>query len=226
MMKDDRRKNRKPPSPLIASAVIVVVLGVVIFLSAGTISWWQGWTFWAIYALFMLSARANLKKNPQLLARRMQMGSDAIAKKPPSFLNLFFLCFIIPGLDHRFGWSAVPLWLIVVSDVAIILGCALILRVFHENTYASASIHVEQGQSVIATGPYRIVRHPMYLGIVLMVVFAPLALGSWWGLVPALLVIPMNVMRLVGEEKLLREGLAGYEDYCKMTRFRLFPGIW
>lgn len=221
-----RKQGRKAPGPFAIAAGIVIVLGAVVFLTAGTFSWWQGWVFWALYAAFMLAATAYLREKPQLLARRMQTGGDNIARKPPAWLNLFFLCFVIPGLDHRFGWSSVPLWLIIASDVAIALGCLLILSVFRENVYASASIRTEEGQGVVTTGPYRIVRHPMYLGIVLMVVFAPLALGSWWGLIPALLVIPMNVVRLTGEEELLRTSLPGYERYCETTRFRLIPGIW
>lgn len=221
-----RKQDRKAPSPSAIAAGIVIVLGAVVFLTAGTFSWWQGWTFWALFAAFMLTATAYLKRKPQLLARRMRTGGDDIARKPPTWLNLFFFCFVIPGLDHRFGWSAVPLWLVIASDVAIALGCLLVLGVFRENAYASASIRTEEGQDVITTGPYHIVRHPMYLGIILMVVFTPLALGSWWGLLPALFVIPMNVMRLTGEEELLRASLPGYEDYCKATRFRLVPGIW
>ena len=221
----DRRAQRSI-SPFAMPAIIILALGIMVFLTAGTVSWWQGWTFLAIYALFLATSAGCLKKNPALFARRSSTEEDAIAKKPPAFLNLFFLCFIIPGLDHRFVWSSVPLWLIIASDVMIVLGCLIIVLVFRENAYASASIRTESGQSVIAAGPYRIVRHPMYLGIILMVVFTPLGLGSWWGLIPALLVIPMNVIRLIGEEELLRAELPGYQDYCKATRYRLFPGIW
>lgn len=218
--------RRRGPAPLVAAAGIVVLLGAVVFLTAGSFGYVQGWILCAIYAAFMLCSTVYLKGNQQLLERRMRTGHDRTARRPPAFLNLFFLCYIVPGLDWRFSWSAVPLWLVVVADVLVVSGCVLIFLVFRENRFASASVQVEEGQQVIATGPYRIVRHPMYLGIVLMVVFTPLALGSFWGLVPALLVIPLNVIRLKGEEDLLTEDLPGYSEYRARTRFRLFPGIW
>lgn len=222
----DASRRRRGPAPLAIAVGIVIILGAVVFLTAGSLDYPQGWVVWAVYAVFMLGATVYLKGNPQLLARRMQAGQDHIARRPPAVLNLFFLCYLIPGLDWRFGWSSVPLWLVIVSDVLVASGCVIVLLVFRANRFASASVQVEEGQQVVTTGPYRIVRHPMYLGIVLMVVFTPLALGSFWGLIPALLVIPLNVIRLKGEEDLLADGLPGYREYRARTRFRLFPGIW
>lgn len=214
------------PNPFVVITLIVFVFTAVLFAVAGTLNWWQGWTFIAIYAIFMFIAAFQLKKDPQLLARRVNVEQDAIAKKVPAVLNLFFLAFPLAALDKRFGWSLVPLPVIIVGAVAIACGCALILWVFRENSFASASIKVEDRQTIVTTGPYALVRHPMYLGIILMVLFAPLALGSWRALIPAALVIPMNVMRLHGEEELLARQLPPYHDYQEQTLYKLFPGIW
>lgn len=218
--------QRKMPNPFVVITLIVFVFAVVLFAVAGTLSWWQGWMFIALYGIFMFIAAFQLKKDPQLLARRVNVEQDAIAKKVPAVLNLFFLCFPLAALDKRFGWSLMPLPLSIVGAVAVACGCALIIWVFRENSFASASVKVEESQTIITTGPYGLVRHPMYLGIILMVLFAPLTLGSWWALIPAVLIIPMNVMRLHGEEELLASQLPAYHDYQEQTLYKLFPGIW
>jgi protein-S-isoprenylcysteine O-methyltransferase Ste14 len=129
-------------------------------------------------------------------------------------------------LDFRFGWSHAPLWLTVLSQFFVFAGYLITLGVMKENSFASRTVQVEEGQRVISTGPYRLVRHPMYFGAVLMLLFTPFALGSWWALPGFLLVIPLIVLRLLHEEKMLRRDLPGYSDYCLRTRFRLLPLVW
>jgi len=140
-----------------------------------------------------------------------------------SFLSL--LAFIIPGFDYRYQWSAVPVWVVITANVLVSLGYVLIFLVFKENSYASTVIQVDKDQEVIKTGPYAVVRHPMYTGLLIMMLFTPLALGSYWGLLFSCLFIPTVVFRIKKEEVLLRD-LSGYKDYYIETRFRLIPSIW
>jgi protein-S-isoprenylcysteine O-methyltransferase Ste14 len=207
--------------------IISLVLGAVLFLPAGSLRFWQAWIYWSGFSVLTLFITVYfLKKSPELLSRRMQHKEKETTRKPPAFLNLFFLCFIIPGLDFRFHWSAVPVWLVIAANVIVFLGYIFIILVFKENSYASTIIQVEKEQRVITTGPYAIVRHPMYLGLLLMILFTPLALGSYWAIIPALLSIPMNVFRIIGEEEVLLRDLTGYKDYCSKKRYRLIPLIW
>ncbi|HWQ73921.1 MAG TPA: isoprenylcysteine carboxylmethyltransferase family protein, partial [Syntrophomonas sp.] len=147
-------------------------------------------------------------------------------KKIPVFFNLFFLAYIIPGFDFRFHWSTVPVWVVIAANLMVFLGYVLIILVFKENSYASSNITVENEQAVISTGPYSIIRHPMYTGLSAMVLFAPLALGSYWAVIPALLHIPWTVLRIRNEEELLLRELPGYQDYCAKTPYRLIPSVW
>ena len=138
----------------------------------------------------------------------------------------FLLAFIIPGLDFRFGWSSVPVIVVLVAALFVLLGYIMVFLVFRENTYASRVIEVAKGQKVIDTGPYAIVRHPMYIGAIVMYVLSPLALGSWWAVLFALPIIPLLVVRILNEEKVLSQDLPGYVAYCQKVRYRLLPGIW
>jgi protein-S-isoprenylcysteine O-methyltransferase Ste14 len=137
-----------------------------------------------------------------------------------------FASLLLPGLDYRFGWSRVPLWLAILSQLFVFAGYLSTLWVMKENSFASRTVQVEEGQRVISTGPYRLVRHPMYFGAVLMLLFMSPALGSWWALPGFLLVIPLIVLRLLNEEKMLCRDLPGYSDYCLRTRSRLLPLLW
>ena len=207
----------------------VPVLMVMFFLPAGTFAYWQAWVYLAIILIPMLFVLFYfMKNNPKLLERRMKMqekesNQNLIVK----FSTVFFLiAFILPGLDYRFGWSHVPLAIVVIAEIVVFLGYSVVFLVFKENSYASRVIEVEQGQKVISSGPYAIVRHPMYSGTVLMYILSPLALGSWWALIPALMIIPVIVARILNEENLLASDLPGYPDYIQKVRFRLIPGIW
>jgi len=129
-------------------------------------------------------------------------------------------------LDKRFGWSNVPFELVVAADIVVVLGYGLIFLVFKENSFAGRTIKVEKGQKVISTGPYSIIRHPMYLGVLFMYLATPIALGSYWAILPFLLTIPMLAYRIRNEEKVLGRELKGYMEYCKKVRFHLIPNVW
>lgn len=203
------------------------VMAVLFFLPAGTLDYWQGWVVLVSFTVLTAYIGIYLRKaSPALLARRFDVKADTVERRPPAILNLCFAAFIVPGFDMRFGWSSVPLWLTVLAEAVFVLGYMLIIGVFRENAFAAPSVQVEQGQRVIQSGPYAFVRHPMYTGIIIMLVAAPLALGSFWGLLPAVLCIPLNVIRIQGEEATLRENLPGYAAYCEKVRYRLVPYVW
>lgn len=207
--------------------IIIIIMWVILFLPAGSFKFWEAWILWTGFSILTIFITIYfLKKSPELLSRRMKHGENEVTKKTPAILNFFFLCYIVPGLDFRFNWSNMPVWLIILSNVIVFLGYVFIIIVFKENAYASTVIQVEKEQQVISTGPYTVVRHPMYLGLVLMILFTPFALGSYFALIPALLCIPMNVYRILGEEEVLLKNLPGYKEYCLKTRYRLIPFIW
>jgi len=208
--------------------IIMLVMGLVLFLPAGSLMFWQGWILWSIFSVLTLYITAYfLKKDPGLLSRRMKVKEKEPQPgilKVLSFLSM--LTYLIPGFDFRFHWSSVPVWLVIAANVMVFLGYVLIILVFRENSYASTVIQVEQEQQVITTGLYAMVRHPMYLGLLIMELFTPLALGSYWALIFAFLFIPTNIFRIRKEEKLLLQDLPGYTDYLNKTRYRLIPLIW
>ncbi len=139
---------------------------------------------------------------------------------------IFFSAFLVPGFDYRFGWSQLPLWITTVSQALVFSGVLLTLWVMASNSFASRIVEITADQRVISTGPYRFVRHPMYFGAIIVLLFTPLALGSYWAVPGFVLVIPLVVLRLLSEERLLRQQLPGYSAYCLRTRFRLFPLVW
>ena len=148
-------------------------------------------------------------------------------KKIIGFSFIFFLlAFILPGLDKRWGWSNVPFIVVIIADLLVVLSYAWIVRVFKENIYASRIIEVDQGQKVISSGPYAFIRHPMYTGVAIMYSVSPLALGSWWALIPGLMIIPVLIVRLLNEEEVLTRDLPGYDEYIQKVKYRLLPGIW
>lgn len=207
----------------------VVVLPALLVLPAGTLAYWQAWVYLAIILIPMtLTAAYLLVNDPELLERRMRAREKDVEQgRLVVFMSLFFIAAIlIPGFDRRFGWSNVPVTAVVVADLLVLAGYGLFVLVLRENRSASRIIEVESGQRVVATGPYSIVRHPMYTAVLAMMLATPVALGSWWALVPTLLLIPVLMARIRNEERMLASGLAGYRDYLKMTPYRLVPGIW
>lgn len=207
--------------------IVIIVLSLILFLLAGTLRFWQAWiylTFFSIITIFMIIYFS--KKSPELLTRRSELKDQDKGRKIPSFLKLFLLMYLIPGLDFRFNWSAVPAWLVIAANIMVCSGYIFIIIVFNENSYASATIKLENEQRVISTGPYAIIRHPMYAGMLLMTLFTPLALGSYWALIPCILFIPWLYLRIKNEEEILLNGLPGYGEYCQKIKYRLFPFIW
>ncbi|PIZ99607.1 hypothetical protein COX84_00800 [Candidatus Micrarchaeota archaeon CG_4_10_14_0_2_um_filter_49_7] len=139
---------------------------------------------------------------------------------------VFLIGFLIPGLDRRFGWSNIPVEFVLAADALVLMGYAWTFLVFRENSYALRIIEVEKGQQVISTGPYSVIRHPMYLGVMIMFLATPIALGSYFALPAFLLLPPLLVYRILNEEVVLNRGLLGYGDYCKKNRYRLIPFVW
>jgi len=214
---------------LLRSLIAVIFVAVFLFVPAGSFRYWQGWVFMALLFLPMpITSAYFLKRDPQLVERRLRTEEKITEQK--TIIRwaqwVVFASLLIPGLDYRFGWSGVPLWLAILSQLFVFAGYLITLWVMKENSFASRTVQVEEGQKVISTGPYRLVRHPMYFGAVLMLLFTPLALGSWWALPGFLLVIPLIVLRLLHEEKMLCRDLPGYSDYCLRTRSRLLPLLW
>jgi protein-S-isoprenylcysteine O-methyltransferase Ste14 len=205
------------------------VLGALLFIPAGSLRFWQGWAYIAISFVPGLFAFTYFyKHDPQLIERRMQFKEKVREQKRiMTFVYIAWLvAFVLPGLDHRFGWSHQPLWITIFSQAVVFGGFATTLWVAKVNRFAARTIQVEPGQEVISSGPYRIVRHPMYLGACAMWLFTPLALGSYLTLPAFVLLIPLIVLRLLNEEKVLRQELPGYSEYCLHTRFRLVPFLW
>jgi len=204
------------------------------FAPAGSFRFWQGWVFVGIFVVFNAVFVAYFyRRDPQLLERRLKNKEPRREQRQFKMLwvPLWVGSLVLPGLDYRFRWSAallggVPVWLTGVSLVIILIAWLLVLYVLRFNSFASAIVQVEAGQKVITNGPYRVVRHPMYSGFVLMILATPGALGSYVAFVPALLLIPVLVFRLRDEERVLRQELPGYAEYCKHTRFRLLPSIF
>ena len=208
------------------------MVGLLLFVTAGTMWYWQAWVYLAVLAgASLLTTLYLMKKDPALLERRMHGGPMA-EKEATQRLIMWFASagfvalLVVPALDHRFGWSEVPVYVVVLGDILVAAGFALIVVVFRENPFTSATIEVAPGQRVIATGPYAVVRHPMYASALLYLVGTPLALGSYWGLLAFAAMMPFLIWRMLDEERVLARDLPGYTEYQRRVRHRLVPGIW
>ncbi len=210
-------------------ALFIPVMLVVIFLPAGTLAFWEGWLYLAVLLGPALAIFPWLLKNsPELLANRMRMKEKARTQQWVVSISGVFMvaAYILPGFDFRWGWSDVSWPVVLAADGLVVLGYLLVIRVFQVNRFASRVVEVRQAQTVIDTGPYAWVRHPMYTGTILMYLASPVALGSYWAILPALLIVPVLVVRILDEEALLHRELPGYTAYTERVRSRLFPGVW
>jgi len=205
------------------------ILGLLFFLPAGSLAFWEAWIYMGMLLVPILFAVLYfLRKDPELLERRMRMKEqekeqDLLVK----FSGVFLIAgFLIPGFDFRYQWSEVPVFVVLSADALVLMGCFIFIVVMKENSFLSRTVEVEQGQRLITTGPYSVVRHPMYSGVLLMFLFAPVALGSWWALFPFIPLPVILILRILSEERMLRRELEGYDDYMDKVRFRLIPGLW
>jgi protein-S-isoprenylcysteine O-methyltransferase Ste14 len=216
----------------LALVVLTAVMGLLLFVSAWTIHYWQAWVYLSIFTGASLFTMLYLmKKDPALLKRRMSGGPTAEKETTQKFIMFFtsigfIALLVVPALDYRFGWSAMPLYGVIVGDILVVIGFYFIFLVYKENTFTSATIEVAEDQKVISSGPYAIVRHPMYASALLYLVGTPLALGSFWGLLALAATMPFLIWRLFDEERFLAKNLSGYTEYQKKVRHRLVPLIW
>jgi len=214
---------------LIKFIVGLALIGVLLFLPAWTFKYMGAWLFIALLFIPMLiMGIVLLIKAPDLLKKRLNGKEKQSAQKGVLALSglMFPVGFVLSALDFRFGWSHVPLWLVIVASALFLTGYALYAEVMRENAYLSRTVEVQAGQKVISTGLYGIVRHPMYLATLFMFLPLPLILGSYWGLIPFALYPVVIVIRIIDEEKVLTDGLDGYAEYKQKVKYRLIPFIW
>jgi protein-S-isoprenylcysteine O-methyltransferase Ste14 len=216
----------------LALAILASVMCALLFGTAGTTRYWQAWVYLGIYvAAAIPTMRYLVRRDPALLERRMRGGpmfeTERTQRIIMTFTSLGFIALlVVPALDRRFGWSSVPVWAVVLGDVLVATGYCFILLVYRVNSYTASTIQVVPGQTVISTGPYAIVRHPMYASGSLYIFGTPLALGSYWGFVAIAAMMPFLLWRLLDEERILTRDLPGYAEYRQRVRHRLVPLIW
>jgi len=209
-----------------------VFLGLLLFLPAWTFDYWQAWVFIAVFSLCTIALTAYLAiYDPKLLERRMKAGPRAETEPAQKIIvtiagACFFGVLVLVAFDHRFGWSAMPASVALLGDLLIVISFIAFWFVFRENSYTASTIAIMEDQRVVSTGPYAIVRHPLYSAALVLFVGMPLALGSWWGLLVLIPAIAGLIWRLVDEENFLSRNLPGYTAYKQKVRFRLIPSVW
>lgn len=207
-------------------------MGLVLFIPAGSVHYWEGWVYLSIFTTASIITTVYLMITDRALLERRMKGGPRAEKRPVQrlimrFVSIGFVAMmVVPGLDHRFGWSRVPVAVIAFGDLMVATGFVLIALVYRENTFTSATIEIATGQKVISSGPYAIVRHPMYASASLYLLGTPIALGSYWDLLPVVTMIPFLIWRIFDEEDLLARELAGYTEYQKRVPYRLLPFVW
>ena len=216
----------------VSSVLGLGVFAVLLFLPAGTWDYWQAWVFLGVFVCVGLPPSLYLSRiDPAAFERRRKAGATAetrtVQKVVMAALSICFAALlIVSGLDHRFGWSSVPTAVSVLGDVMVAVGLGGAMLVIFQNRYAAATITIEEGQTLATTGLYGIVRHPMYSASLVMMVGMPLALGSYWALLVVALGAILLIIRILDEEKMLNQQLAGYSDYTRQVRHRLVPPLW
>lgn len=213
-------------------AGLLLAVAALLFGLPWTFDYWQAWVFLAVYfSASLLIIFYLVKSDPRLLERRMRGGplaeKETTQKIIMAFASLGFLgLLVVPALDRRFGWSHMSPLVVFAGDILVLLGWFVVYRVFRENSFTSATIELADDQKVVSTGPYAVVRHPMYAGSLAMLGGIPVALGSWWGLIAFGAIIPVLVWRIIDEESFLARRLAGYTAYKEKVRYRLIPHLW
>lgn len=207
-------------------------LGLFLFLPAWTLNYWQAWVFIVVFLSSVNAIGVYLSLyDPALLERRKNVGPAAeqnvsqriiMSIAVVAIIGLLVFC----ALDHRFGWSPVAAGVSLAGDALVVLGLLIDFLVFKENSFGGSTVQTFEVQKVISTGPYALVRHPMYVGVLVMMTGVPLALGSWWELAILALVLPALIWRILDEEKLLKKDLPGYPEYTQKVRYRLVPYLW
>jgi protein-S-isoprenylcysteine O-methyltransferase Ste14 len=232
-MKHVNKMNKLVLPTLLSYLMGAVILGLLLFIPAWTLNYWQAWVFIFVFTTSVNAIGVYLSiKDPVLLERRKNVGPAAeqnVAQRiimslaMISILALLIYC----ALDHRFSWSPTPVYISLIGDLLVALGLLFTLFVFKENSFGGSTVQTFDDQKVISTGPYAIVRHPMYVGVLIMMTGVPLALGSWIGLAfLAIIILPGLAWRILDEEKTLKKDLSGYIEYTHKVRYRLVPYIW
>ena len=217
---------------LVLAVVELIVFGLVLFGLAGTFDFWQAWVFLVVFALSTwIPSIYLLRRDPDAHERRKKAGPVAEARRVQKMLiggwyASLAAMVLVSALDHRFGWSAVPTAVCLAGDILVIIGLGVTSMVVVQNSFAASTVRVEADQKLASTGLYGIVRHPMYTGNVITILGFPLALGSYWGLLPVIPGVLMLILRIRDEEKLLIEQLEGYREYAQKSRYRLVPLMW
>ena len=207
----------------------IVITGLLLFLPAGTVKWINGWVFMVIlFGPMLVVGIVLLVKNPDLLRKRLDAKENQSEQKVVFLISslMFIAGFVLAGLNYRFYWLVMPFWISLAAAVIFLIAYGLYREVLRENTYLSRTVRVEEHQTVIDTGLYGIVRHPMYSVTLLLFLSMPLVLGSLWSFFIFLFYPIILVKRIKNEEQVLKMELSGYVDYCKKVRYRLIPGIW
>jgi protein-S-isoprenylcysteine O-methyltransferase Ste14 len=213
----------------IALVIELALFAALLFVSAGTLNWPAAWVFLALFALSVIPASIDLaKNNPDLLDERMKSPIQPNQPLWDRVLVMTLFVFVVPGLDLRWDWSRMPLWLQIVGSITLLVTLYLLFVTMRHNPYLASVVRVqkERGHKVISTGPYAIVRHPFYAAAIPFFPAIGLLLGSWWAVLLSLLVIAILAYRAVKEEQLLERELDGYANYMKKVRYRLIPYVW
>ena len=230
----DRKQVRQERSNLLKLVLIrlfsgLLVIGGLLFAFAGSFRYWQAWLFLAALAIpLVMTLTFLLRKDPALLEKRMNLKEPRKEqRKIVQISGLFMLLgFFLPGLDYRYQWSYVPIWVIVVSVIVFECSYAMVVAVFAQNSYASRVVEIQEGQQLIDTGLYAIIRHPMYSASIILYLSIPLMLGSYVAVIPMALSCLEIIARIKDEEEMLKAGLPGYTAYTQRVKYRLIPYIW
>jgi len=224
--------DRSGISRLVQAPLFILLLGALLFGVAGTFDWPGAWAFLGLFVAMMAVAVVwSLRNNPDLLNERGKVAENTKAwdKIILTLYTLLLLAMmVVAGLDRRFGWSSMPVWVQILGGVGLLLAMALVYWVATSNAYLSTVVRIQddRGQQVVTSGPYQYVRHPMYSAMFFFFWSIPLLLGSWWALIPATLNVLVFIVRTALEDKTLQAELPGYSEYAKRVRYRLVPGVW